>query len=67
MSGYSITLGPCWACGRVFGFNHLYVPSHQGEPVCKTCMDRVNEQREAMTPPLPPHPIHPQAYEPEPA
>jgi len=62
--GYMSVVGPCFACRKVFTFSPTKVPSHQGEPVCRDCMDAVNEQRRRMG--LPPHPILPGAYEPDP-
>lgn len=64
--GYVIAMAPCLACGKVFSFNPLRVPSHRVngmlEPVCKACMTLVNAKREAMG--LEPHPIMEGAYEP---
>ena len=68
MTGYMMVLGPCWSCGRPFSFNADHVPSHRDEngvrqPVCGDCMARVNAIREENG--LPPHPIHPMAYQPQ--
>lgn len=55
--------GPCCGCGRVFGFNpdtvpsirltrgddgaQVYDPDGEREPICRTCVDRVNPVRVA--------------------
>lgn len=57
---FMAVMGPCLACKAVFSFNATYVPSFKGEPVCESCMKRVNAKRKEMG--LPPHPIHPKAY-----
>jgi hypothetical protein len=56
-------IGPCWVCRQPFEFNPTTVPSYQGEPICRPCITRVNEQRKAAGAPL--WPIAPGAYEPE--
>lgn len=63
MSGYMIVMGPCFSCGRVFGFNAELVPSFQGEAICGTCMERVNEKRKEGG--LPEWPVHADAYHPQ--
>jgi len=66
--GYAICFGPCGACGTNFGYNPLAVPSFRKrpdgprEPVCKTCIERVNPQRIANG--LEPIVPRPDAYEP---
>jgi hypothetical protein len=67
--GYMLAMGPCICCKRMFSFNPELVPSSdaitgQREPVCETCMFRINQTRAEMG--LPPHPILPGAYEPQP-
>jgi hypothetical protein len=62
--GYMMLTAPCLVCKRVFCSNPNRVPSMNGEPVCGGCMEIVNEKRIEMG--LPPHPIHPDAYNPEP-
>jgi len=64
---YAIAHGPCLACGRLFSFNPMRVPSFTPpggtrEPICRACMDRVNQQRQAQG--LDPHPINADAYNP---
>lgn len=73
--GWQFVYGPCWSCGLPFSYNASWVPSipvrpdgtigPDGErmPVCRTCMGIANEKRKAQG--LAPHPIHPEAYEPE--
>lgn len=63
MMGYMALIAPCLACGQTFSSNPNFVPSLNNNPVCRPCMDRVNERRRTMG--LPPHPIHPEAYQPE--
>jgi hypothetical protein len=65
VTGYALAWGECFACGRFFGFNPHAVPSHEGEPVCGSCMVVVNERRAAQG--LPPFTVRPDAYEPIPA
>ncbi len=64
MSGYVSCLGPCGACGNVFSYNPVKVPSFrfrvEKEPICQGCMKRLNEKREAAG--LDPFPIDPEAY-----
>jgi hypothetical protein len=60
---WMMVMGTCLACGNIFSFNPHRVPSFKGEPVCGPCMARVNEKRRGMG--LPPHPVMPDAYEPE--
>jgi hypothetical protein len=62
--GFVTAFSPCFSCGRPFSYNPRKVPSFEGEPICGSCMDRVNEKREEMG--LVPHPIQPDAYEPLP-
>jgi hypothetical protein len=65
--GYMFVLGNCFACHRPFTFNATWVPSIMVEgtrhPVCANCMAAANAERVAMG--LEPHPINPNAYEPE--
>lgn len=65
--GYMFVLGNCFACKRPFTFNATWVPSitveGTREPVCADCMAAANAKRVGMG--LDPHPIHPEAYEPE--
>lgn len=50
--GYMMAMGPCLACGRLFGFNPERVPSFQGEPICRDCVDRVNVKKAELGLPL---------------
>ncbi len=58
--------GPCYGCKRIFSYNDEHVPSITvdgvREPVCASCVERVNPQRVANG--LPPIVPHPDAYEP---
>jgi hypothetical protein len=64
--GWVYVMGPCIACGRVFNFHPHHVPSSSAvtgkrEPICGTCMNRLNKLRKEMG--LPVVPILPDAYE----
>jgi hypothetical protein len=68
--GYTLAYGPCLICRRLFHFNPEHVPSFPDphphgprKPICRHCMEDVNEIRGARR--LPPHPIHRDAYEPQ--
>jgi hypothetical protein len=77
MTGYMFIIGSCFSCGRRFTFNPDHVPSisinHETgkvdhangvrEPICLTCVERVNPLREANG--LPVIIVHPDAYEPQ--
>ena len=58
-------IGQCICCGKVFSFSPERVPSvvFQGskEPVCRSCVERANEERKKLG--LAPHPILPGAYD----
>lgn len=58
---YMTCLGSCFGCRQLFTFNPTSVPSYQGEPICRACIERVNAKRKAMGLPL--WPILPGAYE----
>lgn len=65
MGGYVSCIGSCVACGRVFSFNPLTVPSMRQangsrEPVCQVCMNNANAERARRG--LRPHPIASDAY-----
>lgn len=49
--GYALAMGRCLGCGQMFGFNPLRVPSllYNGhkEPICQSCVTRVNPLRRA--------------------
>ena len=64
--GYAYVIGNCIVCGRLFTFHPHHVPSSSAvtgkrEPVCRACMDRLNEIRKDRG--LEPFPILPDAYE----
>jgi len=46
---YALCYGPCFGCGRIFGFNPLRVPSilinGNREPICEACVNRANPRR----------------------
>jgi hypothetical protein len=47
--GYALCHGHCIGCGQLFSFNPVRVPSLRWkgsrEPICQSCVDRVNPQR----------------------
>lgn len=43
-----IALGPCVICGTLFSFNPDRVPSYQGMPICRTCVEAANVERVAL-------------------
>jgi hypothetical protein len=49
--GYVSAMSPCFGCSRLFSFNPMHVPSiivnGRREPVCRSCVDRVNPMRKA--------------------
>ena len=56
---------PCLVCGVPFTFNPQRVPSYDAgrgkRPICRSCMERINEKRRAWG--EDPHPIPEGAYE----
>jgi len=60
--------GSCLVCKRFFSFNPHRVPSYrlkgEREPICESCMKRINEQRQERG--QDPFPINADAYEPLP-
>jgi hypothetical protein len=62
--GYVTAIGNCFACGRVFTFNPIRVPSipidadgtvsatGDRKPICRDCATRANEARRASGLPL---------------
>jgi hypothetical protein len=63
--GYAFCTSPCVGCGRLFTYNPVRVPSvtikGSREPICETCVVRVNPLRIANG--LPPIVPLPDAYE----
>ncbi len=63
--GYALCTGHCAACGRLFMFNPVRVPSvrinGEREPVCETCMRAANVERRRRN--LEPFDIPSDAYE----
>lgn len=49
MTGYDFAVGPCFGCGRLFGFSAELVPSlivkGKRQPICRDCVERVNPLR----------------------
>jgi hypothetical protein len=45
--GAMIGFAPCFCCKRVFPFDVDRVPSHAGQPICRSCFERVNAQKRA--------------------
>lgn len=43
--GYIAVIGQCLCCKRPFSFHPNKVPSLNGEPVCKECVDKANPIR----------------------
>lgn len=48
--GYALCYGECYACGKLFYFNPVRVPSFRDgdgvkQPVCLDCITRMNAQR----------------------
>ena len=64
--GYALVTSNCFGCKKLFMYNPIHVPSitvdGQREPVCLTCVERVNPMRKANG--LEPIKLHPEAYEP---
>jgi hypothetical protein len=64
---WAFVQGHCFACGTLFGFNPMRVPSYTPrggtrEPICRACIDLANTKRRAAG--GEPHVIHDDAYEP---
>lgn len=59
MTGYLICIGHCVACGTLVTFNPTFVPSINGKPVCRECVEKWKKiHGENFR-------IHPLAYEPK--
>jgi hypothetical protein len=49
--GYLFVFGPCYGCGRMFGYNPTLVPSltppdgSEKVPICQTCVNQANPVR----------------------
>jgi Fe-S-cluster-containing dehydrogenase component len=65
VSGFVVLMSPCIGCGNPFSYNPHRVPSvridGERQPVCRSCVDRVNPRREANG--LDPIVIQPGAYD----
>jgi hypothetical protein len=55
-----IGFAPCFSCKRTFAFDVDRVPSYAGKPICRTCIVRVNANRQRDGRPL--WPVDPAAY-----
>ena len=64
--GYVMVAALCCSCGQLVIFNPNKVPSvrirGEKQPLCKKCVDLVNEKRKLIKMPL--FKIDPEAYEP---
>ncbi len=65
--GYAFVIAECYACGRLFSFNPMKVPSLRDnngvrQAVCRTCVETANEMRRGKG--LEPFSILDGAYEP---
>lgn len=65
--GYVFATSPCIACGIIFSYNPMRVPSSSvltgtREPICPECFERLNKLRVSKG--LEPWPLLPGAYEP---
>lgn len=58
--GYVTFTGVCCCCNKIFSFHPNKVPSFKGEPICKTCVEKINIKRKENK--LPPITILPGAY-----
>jgi hypothetical protein len=67
---YATLYSNCFFCKDTFGCNPHKVPSTRRAPdapreaICSPCMDELN--RQLLEAGKPPHPVHPDAYEPIP-
>jgi hypothetical protein len=61
MGVYTFT-GTCMCCKRLFSFHPNKVPSLNGQPICKECVDKANLIRVQKG--LPPITYAPDAYKP---
>lgn len=59
----TFAVGSCFVCRRVFSFNPERVPSFEGEPICRECLNVVNGERRANG--VPEWPVLPGAYDPQ--
>lgn len=62
MTGYMSIIANCFLCNRVFSSNPHKVPSVDNQPICESCMVRVQEARKRQG--MPPFPVPDGAYEP---
>jgi hypothetical protein len=43
--GYLYLFAPCVLCRKLFASNPDRVPSYENQPICRDCIERVNEIR----------------------
>lgn len=60
---YMWILASCFVCRAPFQSNASSVPSHENNPICESCINRINALRR--TNGLPEWPVPPDAYEPQ--
>jgi len=58
---YMSVIAPCFLCGVVFASNPSKVPSVDNQPICESCMERVQEARKRQG--MRPFPVPPGAYD----
>jgi len=63
VTGYLYVVGACFCCRQIFTFSPTKVPSYRNEPICESCIERVNRKRRDEGRPL--WPVAPGAYEPD--
>lgn len=61
MSGFMFLTAACFGCGKLFTSNPNSVPSFEDQPICETCIKRVNAKRKASGLPL--WPVATDAYQ----
>jgi hypothetical protein len=43
--GFYSLIAPCFVCGVFFASNPNRVPSYANEPICRDCLELVNQRR----------------------
>lgn len=59
--GFMFMVAECYACHGTFNSNPELVPSFQGQPICRPCIEKVNTNRRERG--LKEWPVLPGAYE----
>ncbi len=62
MTGYMMVVAACYGCGKTFSSNPDKVPSFENQPICRSCITLVNQNRAENG--LPQWPVSDDAYEP---